>query len=714
MNEKPYSSTDASGLNEDGINIRDYLVVIMKHRGIILAVTLGVLFFTAVYAFSQKPVYYSQASVSIQPESLNLGEQVYRQMYWYSAEMIVKTQMEVVRSRTVAEMVVSRLGLDRTGTLLGIKGMGSQEHASSVSQMAGMLLGLVRVKPRRETFIFDIGFEAPSAEAAALIVNTWAESLIDFNRESEVQVSRTTSEALAQQVDRVQKSITEKEARLNKMSEQAQVQILDQQLNVAAQKLEELNRQLLEVQRDMTNQSSELQRIRNTPASSLTEVITNEAIQALQKDCDEAQREYAEKSRIFKPDWPGLKELKVRRDERCGQLHTQVEDLRTRLIRQAEGALAATRAKEKEIQAQFQSTRKEIDLLNKKNTEYQMLKTDLENEKNLLEKMIARRQTAQLTEAGGIQFQTPIRIVEMATPPGGPIRPNRPRLLAMGLIMGLMGGIGLAFLLHMLDNKVRTHEDIESLTPYRCLAFIPDTSREKDEKLIDNAFRFLTEYLTYLKQGDRPPRVLMVSSAQPYEGKTFIATNLAINLALAGRKVLLIDADIHRASIHKTLKVQRVPGIMELLTQASAPDFTLFPRFYQGLVVVPGIRDGSSQASLLMEDSILRKIFTKALQEFEYVIIDSAPILAVPETTRLSRLVDGVLWVVRCDYTTRHTLKLVTDALNRADAKVLGVVMNMVDMVGKYSYYTFVYPYRYYYSYGDEKKPSAPKAVKEG
>ena len=703
----PYPQTPDYEEPGGELNLRDYLLVVMRHRGVILAVTLGVLFFTAVYAFSQKPVYYAQAAVAIQPESLNIGEQVYRQMYWYSATMIVETQMEVARSRSVAEMAVSRLGVDRTAELLGLPRGVSGVHYT-VSQLAGMLLGRVRVKPRKDTFIFDIGVFAPSPQAAALISNTWAESLIDFNRESEVQLSRSTSEALAAQVERLQKSIAQKEARLNQMAEQAQIQILDQQLNVAAQKLDQLNRQLLEVQKEITDKAANLERIRNTPAESLPEVITNEAIQSLQKDCDEARQEYAEKSRIFKPDWPGLKQLRAKRDERCGQLERQIQALRQRLVRQAQADLDATRSKEREIRNQFAATRREIDDLNKKTTEYQTLKTDLENEKNLLEKMIARRQTAQLTEVGGIQFQTPMRIVEMASPPGGPVRPNRPRLLMMGLILGLMGGVGLAFLLHMLDNKVRTHEEVERLTSFRCLAFIPDTSQEEDTNVLNNAFRFLTEYLAFLKQGETPPRLILVTSSQPSEGKTFIATNLAINLAMNGRKVLLIDTDIHRASIHRVFEISRDPGFITLLHQAERPDFSIYPAFHQGLVVVPGCPPEShQQVSLLMEESILRKIFSYALRRFDYVILDSAPILAVPETTRLLRVSEGVLFVIRSDYTTRTTLKLAVDSLKRVDARVLGAVLNMVDMVNRYSYYNFVYPYRYYYTYQEKESPTA-------
>ena len=696
---------------EPGINLRDYFVIIMKHRGIVLATFLGVLLFTSIYAFSQKPVYYARAAVEIQPERLDIGEQVYRQTFWYSAMMIVQTQMEVARSRTVAEMVVSRLGPDRVAQLLGLEP--NPERPWDVPGLAGMLLHRIKVRAREDTFIFDLGFDSPTPEGAAVLANTWAESLIDFNRESEVRMSRTTSEALEEQIKRLQKSIAEKEARLNQMAESAQIQVLDKQLNIAAQKLDQLNQQLLEVQKELTEKEANLRRIQNTPPASLPEIMNNPSIQDQQKACDKARQEYVEKSRIFKPDWPGLRQLKVKRDETCGQLEKAVQELHQRLIAQARGDLEATRSKERSIRQQYERTRREIDELNRKTTEYQTLKADLDNERNLLEKMIQRKQTAQLTEVGGIQFHLPMRIVEMAIPPKHPSRPNRMRLLAMGVILGLMGGVGLAFLLNLLDNKIRNHEIIERLTSYRFLTFIPDSTKEDDEHVVRNSFEFLTEYIAFLGKRENPPRVIMVTSAQPQEGKTFISSNLAITLATKRKRVLLIDFDIHRPNLHYIFKVQRQPGIPELLKMADRPDFSFFPRFHQGLVVVPCPKADHRQLSLMIDPDIVQRVFHETLRSFDYVIIDSAPVLSVPEAIRLSGVVDGIILVVRSDFTTTNALKLVKENLERIEARVLGVVLNMVNMMDRYSYYTYVYPYRYYYTYyrGGEATETDTKTV---
>lgn len=259
----------------------------------------------------------------------------------------------------------------------------------------------------------------------------------------------------------------------------------------------------------------------------------------------------------------------------------------------------------------------------------------------------------------------------------------------------------MAFMLHYLDNKVHSHEDIRRIVAYPFLTFVPDMDKEKDARMVQNAFRLLQGYLWMTQNSGPPVRSLMVTSPQPGEGKTFIATNLARTLAQAKKRVLLIETDIHVPTFHQVFSVPRKPGLLDLRGQETTAAWDLFPAVNEYLIVIPSGAKGHrrDEASPTLEGLDIRRLIQHALETFDYVILDTPPVLAVPEALQLARDVQAVLLVVQSGHTTRPALQMAAEQLDRIEAPVLGVVLNRVDLTSKYSYYTYYYPYRYYYSY---------------
>jgi capsular exopolysaccharide synthesis family protein len=273
--------------------------------------------------------------------------------------------------------------------------------------------------------------------------------------------------------------------------------------------------------------------------------------------------------------------------------------------------------------------------------------------------------------------------------------------MVMALLVGLFSGVGLAFVLHHLDNKIYSHEDIRQVVSYPFLTFIPDMEKEKDARIVRNAFRLLQGYVWTTQNSGPPVRSLMVTSPQPREGKTFVAVRLAQTLAQAKKRVLLLETDVHVPKFHQVFNVPRRPGLLDLRGQEATVAWDLFPAIDEYLVVVPsgatGHRSGGTSPSL--EGLDMRRLIQRALETFDYVLLDTPPILAVPEALQLARDVQSILLVVQSGHTTRPALQMAAEQLARIEAPVLGVVLNRVDLTSKYSYYTYYYPYRYYYSY---------------
>ncbi|MCS7313748.1 MAG: hypothetical protein NZ742_12680, partial [Acidobacteria bacterium] len=425
------------------------------------------------------------------------------------------------------------------------------------------------------------------------------------------------------------------------------------------------------------------------------------SLRSLQEACAKAEQEYAEKARIFKPDWPGLKQLAFQRDEMCTRYRQESRTLYQKAMQAAEADVSAVREKERRLREQFEATRTEVDQLNKAAVDYQTLKAEVENQRRLLNTLVERRQQAQVAGVGSIQATAIMRIVEPARGPKSPIWPRRLRTLLTALLVGLFGGVGLAFLLHYLDDKVHSHEDIQHIVAYPCLGFIPDMSKVAHSHVLQNAFRFLQNHVLIAQDSGPPMRSLMVTSSQPSEGKTFVAVHLAQTLAQAKKRVLLVETDPHIPNFHRIFNVPRKPGLLDLRGHESLAVWDLFPAVDEYLVVVPSGATGHrrNETSPSLEGLDMRGFIQRALENFDYVILDTPPLLATPEALQLVRDVQAILLVVQSGRTTRLTLRMAAERLARLEAPVLGVILNRVDLTSKYSYYTYYYPYRYYYSY---------------
>lgn len=676
----------------------DYWRVITKHKTLLISLTLLIILLNGIRLYRQQSVYFAQADVEIRPGRLAIGEQVYESNLSNTTVTILNTQMTVAKSRAVAENVVKRLGEQKAIELLGLSG---SKEEWPIKDLVDVFLSQIQTQQVLDTLIISLGVESASANSAAELANVWAQGLIDFNRDSEIQFSQSTSEALARQAKKLQESVSQKEAKLSQIAGSAQVQVLDQQLNVTLNRLEGLNQQLLDVQKEIMEKRANVQRIKQTNPEALNEVMGNTSVQSLVQSCSESERDYEEQSKIFKPDWPGLQQLRVKKDQACNQRDREIQNQYKKFVEQASGELYSVQSKESALKQDFNVTKTAISELNNKTSDYQSLKSDLENERELLNELLQQKQTTDLSETGGMQSGTLMRIVESAIPPARPIRPMRLQSMGMSLLVGLVLSLGVVFLLNFLNVKVHSHEDIEKATSYRFLTFIPDMEKETHVGMEQNAFRYLTKHLSSTQTGDRTPRIILVTSPEPKEGKTFISSNLALAEVAKGRRTLLIDTDIHRPSIHGTFQVPVSPGFADLLMETGRPDFSIFPRPSANITIVPaGDGDNDNLASIL-EGSRFPEILRYASEQFDYIIVDSGPVLVTPETLSVAQHVDGVILVLRNDYSTTRALKVTSEMLNSLDIRVIGTILNRVNPQDSNSFYHYYRRHAYAY-YGDK------------
>lgn len=299
-------------------------------------------------------------------------------------------------------------------------------------------------------------------------------------------------------------------------------------------------------------------------------------------------------------------------------------------------------------------------------------------------------------------------VEQRASVPATPVVPKKTRNLALGIILGGMLGLGLAFLRDLLDNTVKTQETLEEITGTGAVGYIPFDKKlveapaisfDTDNSSSAEAFRKLRTNLQFLAV-DHPPRVIVITSSSPGEGKSTTSINIALALAEAGHNVALVDGDLRRSRLAKYLDVLGSVGISSVLSGGAALDEVLQATKFTRITVLAAGPTPPNPSELL-GSLTAEKMLHDLRSRFDYVIIDSPPLLAVTDGAILAAKSDGALVVVKAGKTRRDQLTHAVGMLNDVGATLLGAVLTMMPTRG-----SGAYSYNYYYyggTYGDEK-----------
>jgi capsular exopolysaccharide synthesis family protein len=367
--------------------------------------------------------------------------------------------------------------------------------------------------------------------------------------------------------------------------------------------------------------------------------------------------------------------------------------------------------------------KQEANRLNESAIEYSLLKRDLETNRTLYEGLLGKLKEAGLT--AGLR-STNIRPVDEARIPVAPTEPNVPRNLTFALALGLTTGVGLAFLLEGIDNTVRTPEQAQSISALPSLGMIPLGSKtgtessakarlsvasskeavelvtqSRPQSQMAEAYRALRTSLLLTSLG-APPKVILITSALPQEGKTTTSINTAIVLAQKGTRVLLIDADLRRPSIHKTLGMGPRTGLSNVLTgNATLQQTMVRSTILPSLWVLPAGTPPPNPAELLASTN-MRDVLAELREQYDHIVVDSPPTLSVTDAVVMSTRADSVVLVIRCGQTTKQALRRARDILTQVNARVSGVLLNAVDLASPDYYYYYEYQGKYGHRYYQE------------
>ncbi len=738
----------AGGPPDDEVHLRDYWRVLVRHRWTVIGAFLVTVVVAAVWTFTTRPVYTGSATLRIEkeePRVLKFEEVVKAD----SQDDYYQTQYKILQSRTLANRVIGLLALDQHPQFaaLGDEGWLARGRAWARERLVRWLpmapppppdaaddlvpespltravLTRLKVQPVRNARLVTVSFESHYPDLSARVANTLAEAFMAQNLDQKVEATRYASQFLAKQMEAARGKLEEAEQKLNRFLAAHDILLFGapggertgEGQDLVTKQLGVLSDALVKARTERIARESVLAQGAGQTGESLPAVLQNAVIGRLKEQLTTLEGEHRQLGQTFKPEYPRM----VRIEENLRQLRQQLAVETRRVVQGLEADYRAALRTEQEIQKAVDEHRALARRLGEEMGEYSLLRREVDTSRELYTSLLTRLKETGVSAA---LLTSNISVVDRAEIPLAPSKPKPAQNLLLAAIVGLFGGVGLAFFFEYLDTSIRDVKEVESVLRVPTLGLVPsqealDARRARRRPLpagaaepapfalvshvevgsiLAESFRSLRTSLLF-SSPDHPPRTLMVTSLEPGDGKTSLATNLAIVLAQLGTgEVLLVDGDMRRPRLHELLEVPQAPGLSTFLTGQAELEAVVRPTSIPNLSVIPSGEVPLNPAELL-SSARLTKAAGELERRFAHVVFDAPPLFGVSDAGVLAPRVEGVVLVLRHGRASRDAAQRAVAHLAAVRARLLGVILNDVDVrrsgAGYYGYYGGYYGY---------------------
>ena len=709
--------------------------VIRKHRWLILGCAAATTIATAIVVLTMTPIYTAGTTLLIEPRTsrvLEFREAVSEPLA--EEPSYLRTQYQILKSRGLAEQVIREQGLERSafdgkvtertpgllaslwrsgekrlGELLGPRpASGTEPRARSAADasrgLVDVYLAALEVEPVAGTRLVRVAFSTPDRTLSTSLADAHASAYtrhgIRLRTQANEEALRFLEEKLVELKERVEKS----EIALNVYRREKGILSLDEKENVVVERLGDLNRRVSEAEAGRIVLEAQVRLIHTRDYDSVPSVVENPLIQSLTGQLAQLESEYAQLATQFKPTYPALAQLKGPIDQSRRRLTQEIR----KVVAGIESAYVAALDQETEFRNRMEEQKAATLKLKDASVEYAILAREVETNRELHQSVLQRMKEMSVAELRSSN----VSIIDRAEPPGASSRPRKARSVLVALLAGMFLGVGLAFGRESLDDSLKTPEDVERHLHVPSLGVVPDfekldepadgssrgspqrplktvaacraVSRDTQVLVHHHPFSVVTEsYRTIrtavlLSRAAEPPRTLLFASGVDGEGKTTTAVNTAILFAQMGGRVLLIDADLRRPTTHRLLQMGNPHGLTEILTGQRNLQDVVRTTPVENLYLISAGALPPNPTELLASQT-MRALLADVAQRFDYVLIDSPPVMAVNDPVVLASAVDGVVLVVHWQRTSRKVLRRARARLTAAGGRLLGVVLNRVN-----------------------------------
>ena len=719
----PYGDEDTKPFD-----IFKYLRIATTYKWLIAGITLAIFAVSALSTFMTTPIYKATSSIQIDREASKVLDKGEVDTQETGGQDFYLTQYQLLQSRSLAERVVTALSLGSdkafnktvAPSLFGLvqsklsglifsdeqtKAADAKVAADNNSSATQRLLDGLEIQPVRGSRIVNIAFNHPDAAVAQRVANGYADIFITDSLDRRFEASTYARKFLEDRLAQIKAKLEDSEKQAVQYADEKGIITVGDGKTVVDADVEAVNAKLTEARYEKMRLELVWQRVENAEGLEIAEIRDNATVQENRKLRSELAAQYQQKLNVFKPNYPEMVQLKSQISELDAQLAQAVKEVKSDI----KSSYDASRVSVAMLEAELQKTKDTLVEQRNRSIQYNILQREADTNRQLYDGLLQRYK--EIGVAGGIGTSN-ISLVDKADRPSHPDYPKIPRNLLLGLLAGLMLGCATAYGLDFLDETFKVPEDIEkeSGLPVIGVVPLPKSGTSLDEALADHrspiseAYRSLRTGLQFSTPQGLPSSLLLTSS-MPSEGKSTTAIGIADTFGKMGLKVLLIDADLRKSSLHKRLQLRNDRGLTNYLIGGIEAADTLQVTPLQNVFAITSGPLPPNPAELL-SGTRMADLVRAAGDAYDIVIVDGPPIIGLADAPLLAGATQGTLLLVSANSTRKRTFRVAVRRLQVVRANIIGTVLNKFDR--REAGYGYGYGYGYsdyeYYGYGQQKQ----------
>jgi succinoglycan biosynthesis transport protein ExoP len=727
--EVPHNGAPTTNAEDQSRGLLEYWRILRRRKGtLIVMASLGAVIGFLV-TLPQTPIYQVNTSleiVSLNQNFMNMKESNPLADSGSSADSTdIQTQIKLLQSDSLSERVIDKLHItqpplveptrvDSWRKLLNLPNTHAVDSRDKDLEYAANSL---KVRATGQTRIIEIAVDSPNPQTAAAFANTLTGEFIDQNLETRWKATQHTGEWLSHELDDMRIRLEKSEDRLQQYANQAGLMFTQNDKNsISEEKLSQLQNALTAAQTDRIVKQSRWEMANGGSVDALPDLLGDGNLHEYQGKLTDLKRQLAEQRATYKDGYKTVRRLLVQIEPLQAALDSARKDALKRIQSEYNEAVR----KENLLRSDYASQRSVVTGEDGKAVQYSILKSEVESNRQLYNAMLQQLQQSSLSSA---LRASNIHVVDPAKPPARPYKPDGPHNAGIGLISGLLIGAAFVVMQERADRSIQDPGETQTFLNLPELGVIPaddngtrlrvrftqnkivttetgDPSKngktagfgkltggrvelsswQRKPSVIAESFRATLISILFSGENGSRPRVMVVTSAGPSEGKSTVVSNLGIALAEVNQKTLLIDADLRKPRQHDIFNLKNDRGLSEVL-RSKDPVSTLLE---SGVIQETGIPDlyvltsgvASSAATSLLYSSRMPELIQKLRTEFESILIDTPPMLQIPDARVLGRMVDRVILVTRAGKTTRAAAIAAHQRFSGDGTKMLGTILN--------------------------------------
>jgi len=689
-----------------GLDLKEFINVLVRRKKTIIITAIVTTLLALLITLLMQPVYRAETTIKVERYAANANVDILNAEASRSDRDFFETQIQLLQTKTLARRVIETLDLESKAApvslLAKLKKLIFSETSPDVdtnqnNSMVDIFLESLTVKPISNSQLLKITYDSSDPKLASDISNTIANTFLRQNLERRFDTASSYKAYVSEGIDVTRKALEATEKRLNAYAKENSIlQDVDGR-STSSHTLKKQAEELVLAEKERIEAEAAYQLYNNNPTHDSASIINNPYILSLKKATARLESKY--------------QTFKNKRTSRAKSLKKEIEVLRRQINTETESIklsyksrLLEAQQKEKMLRVQLEELKSKALNHQAKNTKYSRLQREVEINQLAYNKQLEQLMAVSIAANVGTNN---ILIIDKATPPTKKFKPSLKTNLAFGGLLGLLLGMGIAFLRAFTDDSIKDSNSLEKMTALPVLSLLPELKNINTKKLalqtaleprspLAEAIRSLRTSLRFSTRNGAPKSLLITSSGAS-EGKSSIALNLATAYAQTGSKVLLIDADLRSPSIHSLLDLQNVEGLTNFLANPQATDGNIStPCMINQLSIITSGPIPPDPVELLSGNK-MAELLDSARKEFDHIIIDGPPILGLADSLILSNLAEATLVTIHAGETRKANLLDGLKRLEHANANILGTVLNRmsrrVNPEYDHSYYTYTSMY---------------------